>query len=503
MSTQKARKYSRARIRSRCAIPLCLAFALSATIPHCARGQAAAIAAVSSINLQGNNITFDSFNSQDPLHSDWQTNYTYRGSNYGYYPFSDPVGKRGANTVVATDGSITNAGDAAIYGYLDTAPGGTISIKASGSVGDTNWIGPNPASPLNHGIQWGHVAGDMNASFPDVSLPPYVWASVPTTSSNINGVTYTYVIGQSGTYKIAGTLTASVYVAASNVVLYLPGGINLSSFAALTVGANADLTLYSGGLISFSGSAVFSNATQSAMASSIYGLPSGIDTAGDNVGGCTSISLGGANNLVTTSVYAPQASLSLSGGGASAYHVIGAFCVHDIVVNGHFNFHYDEALSPHIPPRLFGQPTNCIVAAGSNATFAVSVLGSSLNYQWFFDQTNSISNTDRVLLLLTNVQPSDAGNYIVVVTNLYGSVTSAPANLAVYTNPTPIMTNVSSGSGNFCFGVSGISGLSYSVQASTNLIDWTPLQTNVSPFLFTDTNTAVFPQRFFRSVFIQ
>jgi len=57
--------------------------------------------------------------------------------------------------------------------------------------------------------------------------------------------------------------------------------------------------------------------------------------------------------------------------------------------------------------------------------------------------------------------------------------------------------------GQFQFDISGVTGLNYSVQASTNLVDWVPLGTNVSPFTFLDTNAAHFPQRFYRSGFVQ
>jgi hypothetical protein len=40
------------------------------------------------------------------------------------------------------------------------------------------------------------------------------------------------------------------------------------------------------------------------------------------------------------------------------------------------------------------------------------------------------------------------------------------------------------------------------VSASTNLRDWTPLQTNVSPFTFTDTNASGFADRFYRAQYL-
>jgi hypothetical protein len=92
----------------------------------------------------------------------------------------------------------------------------------------------------------------------------------------------------------------------------------------------------------------------------------------------------------------------------------------------------------------------------------------------------------------------------VVVTNIYGSVTSAPASLIIYSNATPTLTvDSASTNGQFQFDILGVTGLNYSVQASTNLMNWVPLQTNVSPFTFIDTNSTAFPQRFYRSVFMQ
>ena len=312
------------------------------------------LVALSTINLKGNNILVDSFDSRDPFHSDWQTNITYQGSNYGYYPTLDPVGKRQSDAVVATDTNIINVGNAEIYGYADTAPGGTVSIKSNGSVGDTNWIGPNPSSPLHSGIQPGHARDDMNVQFPNVSLPANTWSPLAVATSNnvFGGTTYTYVIKKSGAYEIAGTLSANLYVAAPGVTLYLPGGISLSGGSLFTVGTNADVTIYTGDSISTSGNSAINNVNQISLALSIYGLPPGKDTAGDTVNGCTSISAGG-NGTGTSFVYAPQASLSFSGGGSGAYDIVGAFFVHDIVLNGHFNFHYDKALYARSPNKGF------------------------------------------------------------------------------------------------------------------------------------------------------
>jgi hypothetical protein len=52
-------------------------------------------------------------------------------------------------------------------------------------------------------------------------------------------------------------------------------------------------------------------------------------------------------------------------------------------------------------------------------------------YQWYFTGTNALGGATNAFVQLTNVQPSQAGAYTVVVTNLMGAVTSAPALLSV------------------------------------------------------------------------
>lgn len=54
--------------------------------------------------------------------------------------------------------------------------------------------------------------------------------------------------------------------------------------------------------------------------------------------------------------------------------------------------------------------------------------------------------------------------------------------------------------GRFSFTVSGTAGAKYVVQASTNLIDWELVQTNIAPFIFQDDQAANYSQRFYRTV---
>ncbi len=52
----------------------------------------------------------------------------------------------------------------------------------------------------------------------------------------------------------------------------------------------------------------------------------------------------------------------------------------------------------------------------------------------------------------------------------------------------------------FLFSITGATGFSYIAEASTNLSDWVPLATNISPFIFVDNSTTNYPQRYYRAV---
>jgi hypothetical protein len=93
-------------------------------------------------------------------------------------------------------------------------------------------------------------------------------------------------------------------------------------------------------------------------------------------------------------------------------------------------------LSVVVPPTFTLQPSNQVAVVGSNVSFEVAAAGSlPLSYQWYFNATNPIDHASESLIL-TNVQPSDAGAYEVVVTNSGGSATSMVVTLSVMVPPT-------------------------------------------------------------------
>jgi subtilase family serine protease len=94
-----------------------------------------------------------------------------------------------------------------------------------------------------------------------------------------------------------------------------------------------------------------------------------------------------------------------------------------------------NALAPR--PYCLTQPSNQTVTANSSAMFSVTAGGMPpLGYRWLFNGTNlpaatNISGTASNVLTLTSVTVGNAGNYRVVVTNAYGSITSSVATLTV------------------------------------------------------------------------
>ena len=108
------------------------------------------------IDLHGNNVSSDSFDSSNPAFS-----------NNGQYD-PNPLRTRD-NGDIASNSSLTNSisgGNANIAGHVSTGPNGSVAIGANGTVGDKAWVAANM-----HGIQPGHIADDMNVNFPDVKIP--------------------------------------------------------------------------------------------------------------------------------------------------------------------------------------------------------------------------------------------------------------------------------------------------------------------------------------------
>jgi hypothetical protein len=93
--------------------------------------------------------------------------------------------------------------------------------------------------------------------------------------------------------------------------------------------------------------------------------------------------------------------------------------------------------------------------------------------------------------------------YIAATTYNAAGIESAYSTEVSYTAPmvAPALSGPALQSANqFSFSVANVAGSQCVVEASTNLIDWIPVQTNISPFTFVDSNAANFQQRYYRTV---
>ena len=89
-------------------------------------------------------------------------------------------------------------------------------------------------------------------------------------------------------------------------------------------------------------------------------------------------------------------------------------------------------------PSIDSDPDDQSVLVGQNASFIVQASGTlPLSYQWHYNTNSVLTNATSSSLTLTNVQLSDAGGYSALVSNAYGSVTSAVAQLSVSTPVAP------------------------------------------------------------------
>lgn len=343
------------------------------------------------IDLNGNNIHTDSFDSMDPRYS---TNGHY------YAAWHKANGDLAVNTSLSNS---FNIGNADIWGSVSTGPGGAVTIGPNGVVGDNTWH-----SGGNTGIQTNHLKDDMNVSFPDAELPKNFegygvppsggWLTNVTSSISTNTammtsfvypssssgpittnlatsaaypagatgpvitnwnskitsiVSYTYPTfsypqtnvvtsyttnaayydcliraNQGGDYEI-GTLNGSVYIGA-NTRLYVTTTCNITG---LIIAPGVSFQLYSSAPTSkISGNtAVNSDGTADSFA--FWGLPA-----------VTNVSFSG-NSSLTGTIYAPNADFSLNGtGNNTEIDFTGASITKSAKLNGHFNFHYDEAL---------------------------------------------------------------------------------------------------------------------------------------------------------------
>jgi plastocyanin len=130
---------------------------------------------------------------------------------------------------------------------------------------------------------------------------------------------------------------------------------------------------------------------------------------------------------------------TFSSAGTFPFHCsVHPFMTGSIVVQG--------GTAGNVAPAIVTQPQSQTVAAGQDVTFTVSATGTPApSYQWRL-QGMDLAGATGSSLMLHSVQPSDAGSYSVVVSNVAGMVTSSIATLTV-SSSTAVLTVTIAGQG--------------------------------------------------------
>ncbi len=91
-------------------------------------------------------------------------------------------------------------------------------------------------------------------------------------------------------------------------------------------------------------------------------------------------------------------------------------------------------LTAGVPPTITCNPSGQTVAQGGTASFSVAASGTQpLSFQWR-KNSQSIAGATATALVITNVQPGDAGAYSAIVANILGDAISTNATLVVNTS---------------------------------------------------------------------
>ena len=255
----------------------------------------------------------------------YQTVSTYPGSQPGlvtnYIGFVTVSTHPGAQPQITTNCSSTVLKvktKPAVGVYCGTAPWQTGN--------DVNWWYYYPVASYTYANNLSYTYASYNYNYSVRTYTYTIYTSTPIyTTNHWDHVLATgdyYTSDLSGTTLVTGTAR-----------LVMPNGLNMSGNDQVTIGQSGALTLYSGGnSMTIGGNGVLN---QSGYAANLiaYATPT-----------VTSFTLNGNGTFIGVLV-APEANTTMNGSGNTVYDFIGCLLVNSVKMNGHFNFHYDEALS--------------------------------------------------------------------------------------------------------------------------------------------------------------
>jgi len=236
----------------------------------------------------------------------------------------------------ALSGMATNTTYTTVSTYPGAMPG--LATNIAGVTTVSAYPGPQPRLTTNYNNVGKKITGYTYASSFNYTYPTLVYSypaktysySLTQTSTLYTTNHYDNVL-QSGDYY-AESLEGTVYVT-GQARLVLPNGLSMNGNDQFVLSPSGSISVYAGGTsVTVGGNGVLN--------------PSGF--AGNFILYCapsvTDFTLNG-NGEFTGVVVAPNADVAMNGGGNSDQDFIGSLMANSIRLNGHFKFHYDEALS--------------------------------------------------------------------------------------------------------------------------------------------------------------
>lgn len=305
------------------------------------------------ITFSGGNAVVDSYDSRLGAY-----NANLGGGNFNKYA----RGSAGSSSVIVNSFTLSNS---KIYGNvaIGTSNLSGLSVGPNGLVGDF--------SAAAGSVDTNRVQTDFTTNFDDAVAPTtagYTIGGIGSTTlprgGDVPAADGKFYYNSSG-ISIGGNASKKLDIAPGNdVVIRVTApsgstGVEIKGQASINVLAGSNLDIYSEADVAIGGNGV-ANANDPA-SFNLYGtLPSG--------GGSQSISVSG-NGQLSAVVYAPNADVSMNGGGASG-HIQGSVIADTIQVTGGSEFHYDESLSDQTGGNPFGVGEwSELSTAGQRATY--------------------------------------------------------------------------------------------------------------------------------------
>ena len=312
-------------------------------------------AARNGITFSGSNVFLDSFNSNyGSYDEDLPLSYQDADGNTLEVPDGYGTGGKNKNDDIYVAGDEVSVGNATVYGYIAVPEEDRATIN-NGMVSSYGTVGHDPT----------RVTGDFYADFPVDTNPTgattysvttttttdtttrerinreWVYTTTTTTTTNVEDVTsisedITISSGDSpAIYSMSGISGGTITID-GDVTLVMSGDIDLTGQSGIVVPEGSSLTIYSAHDVKIAGNGVANEGGLSSDFSVVGTAVMDGDSAGQE------IKVAG-NGQLYSSVYAPNADVTLNGGGNSGVVFGGIVAFNGTIVGGQ-SFHFDEAL---------------------------------------------------------------------------------------------------------------------------------------------------------------